>query len=184
MSTSTPFIFKSFIYRERHCNDLIEFYGYYIFGVSGFCISVILKYFLRWEQGFEVGEDPLCLIAAGETFPSEFPPSMLFLRLGSVFPTYSAVWPASAPNLCYLHRIKQTHTFIHCSSGCLPRDRLGWDVFPCDILIYSCWLGKHLPVSFNWRLASPVCSNKNLLSRCIFLGLTLKCWVMSFTFRN
>lgn len=141
-----------------------------------------LKYFLRWEQGYEVGVDPLCLIAVGETFPSEFLPSILFLCLGGVSPTYPAMWPASAPSLSYLHLTIQIHTFIHCNSRCLSRDGLGWMCFP---LTSSCTVAdwkNRLPVSFNWRLVSPVCSCKNLISRCIFLVSTLKCWVDVFQF--
>lgn len=100
---------------------------------SEYLVSVFLwflKYFLRWEQGYEVGTDPLCLIALGETFPSEFLPSILFLCLGCVSLTYPAMWPASAPSLCYLHLTIQIHTFIHCNSRCLSRDGLEWMCFP------------------------------------------------------
>lgn len=89
-----------------------------------------LKHFLRWEQGYEVGADPLCLIAVGETFPSEFFSSILFLCLGSVSPTYPAMCPASAPSLCCPHLAIQTHTFIHCNSRFLSRDGLEWMCFP------------------------------------------------------
>lgn len=182
MSMSTC-IFNLYIYRERHCNDLIELWLLWIWGIW-FPYFCDFEVFSEMRTGVWSWSRCPVLNRCRGNFPSEFPPSILFLRLGIVSPTYPAMWPASASNLCYLHLTKQTHTFIHCSSGCLPRDKLGWDAFPCDILVYSCRLGKHLPVSCNWRLASPVCSYKNLFSRCIFLVLTLKCWVMSFSFRN
>lgn len=90
------------------------------FTAAGLGVPVTLKHFLIWGWGSEIGADPLCLIAMGNTFSSESSPSVLLLCSGSVSSTYPAYVLPILPTLSISIQI-----LICCSFRCFPWDRMG-----------------------------------------------------------
>lgn len=95
---------------------------------SEYLVSVFLwflKYFLRWEQGYEVGVDPLCLIAVGKLFHQNFfLPSCFYALAVCLPPTQPCDLPLLPVSPISISPSRYTHSFTAIQDA---SPGTGWD---------------------------------------------------------